>query len=133
MKVLYDLFGNESLLSTKLPQIHARPLLEVLEIVGKAEKTIGDLKEESFSTDMYNETKSQRDGILQRQDKPSFQPKKPEELVLVGPLVFVGNPLYGSAYSNCSHNNAFDDIDLTEISETFFPEVPTNLCEKRRF
>jgi hypothetical protein len=133
LSVLHSLFGGDTTLSTRLPQIHARPLLEILKIVGKAETTIGDLKEKSFSTVMYDETYSQRDGILKREENPSFQPKSPEDLVLVGPLIFAGNPLYGSAYTNCSHNKAFDDIDLTEIPETYLPRSPYKPLKKEPF
>ncbi|MCB1144033.1 MAG: hypothetical protein KDK54_17415 [Leptospiraceae bacterium] len=133
MEIIHELFGGETLYATKLPQIHAKPILEILKIVGKSEKTLKDLKEESFSTEMYHESNSQRDGFLKRQDNPSFQPKSPDELVLVGPLLYVGNPLYGTAYKSCTEKSSFDDIDLTEISETFLPRSPYKPLKKDPF
>lgn len=108
---------------TRLPQVHARAVNTVIEKLGKAPKRLVDLAGEYFPTVMFDETYSQRDGILTRVDKPSFQPTTPEDWVLSGPHFFVGTPFNKTPRQDCTHNNAYDDIDLTEIPADYLPRA----------
>ncbi|MDZ7697745.1 MAG: hypothetical protein U5R49_12760 [Deltaproteobacteria bacterium] len=67
--------GEVSAIEGRLPQIHGRELLGVLQKMAQTPKRLRDLQGEYFSTQMFNETHSQRDGQITRQDAPSFQPK----------------------------------------------------------
>ena len=64
---------------TRLPQIHAQPINRVIEKLAKAPLRLMDLEGDYYSTVMFDETYSQRDGILTRQDNPSFQPESADE------------------------------------------------------
>ncbi|MHC5828597.1 MAG: hypothetical protein ACYT04_75035, partial [Nostoc sp.] len=75
------------------------------------------------ATQLFNESNSQRDGILTRQDNPSFQPQNTNELVISGPHFYVGTPLNKVPRTRCSHSNAYDDIDLILISENYLPKA----------
>jgi len=107
----------------RLPQIHSRQLIEVIRKIVKAPKRLQDLKGQYFATEMFHESNSQRDGIITRQDDPSFEPQTPEEWVVSGPHFFVGTSFYRSPRETCTQHHHYDDIDLTEIPEDYLPRA----------
>nr|WP_321464387.1 hypothetical protein [uncultured Desulfobulbus sp.] len=110
-------------IEARLPQVHSREILAVLRKIVKAPQRLKDLNGNYFATQMFNEVHAQRDGITTRQDNPSFQPVNAEEWVLSGPHFFVATPFNKSCREACTHNNAYDDIDLTEIPENYLPRA----------
>ena len=72
---------------------------------------------------MFDETYAQRDGIVTRQEAPSFQPQAPDEWVVSGPHLFVGTPIAKSSMTDCTTNRSYDDIDLTEIVDDYLPRA----------
>lgn len=110
-------------LEARLPQVHSREILAVIRKIVKTPRRLKDLGSHYFQTQMFNEVHSQRDGYITRQDNPSFQPQNAEEWVLSGPHFFVGTPFNKSCREACTHNNAYDDIDLTEIPEHYLPRA----------
>jgi hypothetical protein len=116
---LYDK-ENTSYSEARLPSLHARQLISVLEKFAAQPRKLGDLKGEYMSTVMFDETYAQRDGYIKR--KTSF-PRDPEHLILSGPLFFVGNPLYKTPRGICSSNQAYDPIDLTNIPADYLPRT----------
>ena len=95
----------------------------MLERFAAGERALGDLQGEYFATVMFDETYAQRDGIITRQDNPSFQPTTVDEWVISGPHFYVGNPLNKSPRTSCLANTHYDDIDLTEIPEDYLPRA----------
>lgn len=110
-------------LQTRLPQMHANEIISVVEKLAKAPRRLMDLKGDYFSTEMFHEANSQRDGIITREEEPTFHPASPDEWVLSGPHFYVGTPLNKTPRNACTHNNAYDDIDLTEIPENYLPRA----------
>ncbi|MEA3410389.1 MAG: hypothetical protein U9R74_02495, partial [Pseudomonadota bacterium] len=110
-------------LQARLPQVHSRPLLKVLEKFAAMPRRLGDLKGRYLATVMFDETYAQRDGIITRQEDPSFQPGGPDEWVISGPHFFVGAPLNKTPRSSCTANGHYDDIDLTEIPDDYLPRA----------
>lgn len=110
-------------LEARLPKVHSRELLSVLQKFAEAPQKLADLKGEYYATEMFHESNAQRDGIITRQDDPSFQPASPEEWVISGPHFFVGNPLYQTPFTNVTSNRSWDPVDLTEIPEDFLPRA----------
>lgn len=110
-------------LHTRLPQIHAQTVNKVIEKMANAPKRLVDLAGEYFTTEMFHESNSQRDGILTRKDDPSHQPASVEDWVLSGPHFFVGTPLYQAPRQTCTHRNAYDEIDLTKIPKDYLPQA----------
>jgi hypothetical protein len=108
---------------SRLLQIHAIQLVRVIDKINITPKYLPNLKSKYFSTVMFDESYSQRDGILTRQDKPSFQPQNSSEWVVSGPHIFVGNPLSKNPRNLCQSKGAYDDINLTEISEAYLPKT----------
>lgn len=110
-------------IEARLPQVHSREILDVIRKIVKAPRRLKDLEGQFFSTEMFHESNSQRDGYITRQDNPSFQPQNAAEWVLSGPHFFVGTPFNKSCREACTHNNAYDDIDLTDIPIDYLPRA----------
>jgi hypothetical protein len=110
-------------LQSRLPQIHGQPILKVIEKLSLSPRRLMDLKEAYFATVMFDESSTQRNGIITRQEKPSFQPSCTDDWILSGPHFYVGTPLNKTPRNACTHNNAYDDIDLTQIPENYLPRA----------
>jgi len=115
--------ADTAALAARLPQVHSLEILHVLERFATVEKRLGDLRGEYFATMMFDESNSQRAGIITRQDDPSLQPMAPDVWVISGPHFYVGTPLNKTPRSRCVANTHYDDIDLTEIPEDYLPRA----------
>ena len=72
---------------------------------------------------MFDEAYAQRDGIITRQDSPSFQPRRADEWVVSGPHFYIGTPLNKTPRNTCTEKNHYDDIDLAAIPDDFLPRA----------
>ena len=116
---LYDEPGTPAL-QARLPALHSRELLGVLEKFAAYPKRLGDLSGEYFSTVMFDETYAQRDGTIRRDTR---FPASPAEWVLSGPHFFVGNPFYKTPRRECTQNSHYDVLDLTELPDDYLPRT----------
>jgi len=116
---LYDAEGTEAL-EARLPSLHSRQLISVLKKFATYPKRLGDLKGEYFSTEMWHETNSQKDGTIRRETR---FPKDAGELVLSGPHFFVGNPCNKTPRAECTQNSHYDVLDLTELPDDYLPRT----------
>jgi hypothetical protein len=111
-------------LQARLPALHAKKLASVLEKIARYPLRLSDLGEEYFPTTYWNETASQREGIIHRNaDRSSPYPSSPDELILSGPHFFVANPRYKSPRSVCSKNSDYDPIDLEILPDDYLPRT----------
>lgn len=110
-------------LQARLPQAHSQQILAVLQKFAAAPKRLGDLEGEYLATEMFHESNSQRDGIITRQDDPSFQPGRADEWVLSGPHFYIGTPFNKLAKSTCLRKNDYDEIDLNAMPDDFLPRA----------
>jgi len=110
-------------IEARLPQVHSREIIGVIQKIIQTPMRLKDLQGQYFATVMFDETYAQRDGFITRQDDPSFQPSNSEEWVLSGPHFYVGTPFNKTCRIACTHNNAYDDIDLTGIPEEYLPRA----------
>lgn len=110
-------------LQARLPQVHSRDILDVLRKFADAPRRLGDLEGSYLATVMFDETFAQRDGLITRQEDPSFQPRAADEWVLSGPHFYVGNPFNKTPRTSCTANGHYDDIDLTAIPDDFLPRA----------
>ncbi|MEQ6916025.1 Eco57I restriction-modification methylase domain-containing protein [Halomonas aquatica] len=121
---LYDEASTPPL-QARLPVLHARQLLSVLERFAAQPIRLGDLKDEYTSTVMFDETYAQRDGTIQRETR---FPQDSGEWILSGPHFFVGNPLFKSPRPGCKSNKDYDNLDLEALPDDYLPRtnyVPT--------
>ena len=116
---LYDEAGTPPL-QARLPALHARQLISVLEKFAAQPRRVGDLKGEYFSTVMFDETYAQRDGTIRRETRFSDDPG---QWVLSGPHFFVGNPFYKTPRSVCTTNSHYDCLDLTSLPDDYLPRT----------
>jgi hypothetical protein len=110
-------------LEARLPQIHAQTLIPVIEKLATVPKRLADIEGLYFATQMFNEKTGKDDGIITRQDTPSYQPSGVEDWVLNGPHFFVGTPFNKTCRTESTESSHYDDIDLTGISEDYLPRA----------
>ncbi|MBD2466314.1 DNA methyltransferase [Nostoc sp. FACHB-145] len=125
LEIFHSLLEDSTvqIIETRLPQVHARQLVTVIEKISQSPKYFTELDGKYFATELFHETNSQRDGILTRQDNPSFEPQNTNDWVISGPHFYVGTPLNKTPRTICNSKGAYDDIDLTEISENYLPRA----------
>ncbi len=116
---LYDEAGTPPL-QARLPALHARELIGVLDKFARQPKRLGDLQGEYYSTVMFDETYAQRDGTIRRQ---TCFPESPDQWILSGPHFFVGNPCYKTPRAQCTQNSHYDILDLTDLPDDYLPRT----------
>ena len=125
LKLFTKLFEDEGThyLQTRLPLIHSIQLVRVLEKFANTNIRLSDIRSEYFASTMFDETFAQRDGVITREDNPSFQPKNVDEWVVSGPHIFAANPFYKSSRESCTESAHYDRVDLTVVVENYLPRA----------
>jgi|HigsolmetaGSP11D_1036233.scaffolds.fasta_scaffold02914_2 hypothetical protein len=111
---LFD--GSDNWKQARLPVIHAKKLTEVLSRFATQEKTLANIREGIFSTELWHETNAQKDGTITRN---VHFPDSPLDLIYSGPHIGVANPLFKASRRDCRLNSDYDNIDLTRIPEDY--------------
>jgi hypothetical protein len=127
---LYDGPGTPPL-EARLPALHARELVVVLEKLSAAPRRLADLGDDVYATVMWDETNSQNDGTIRRETR---FPADPAELIYQGPHIYVSNPFYKTPRAICDTNLAHDPLDLTILPADYLPRtnyVPA--CDGRTY
>ncbi|MCO6440061.1 MAG: hypothetical protein J5I81_03010 [Nitrococcus mobilis] len=116
---LYDEAGTEGL-EARLPALHARQLLSVLEKFAAQSRRLGDLSGEYLSLEMWHETNAQKEGTIKRETR---FPENPEQWVLSGPHFFVASPFYKTPRAECTQNSHYDILDLQTLPDDYLPRT----------
>ncbi|WP_290436898.1 class I SAM-dependent DNA methyltransferase [Aeromonas caviae] len=116
---LYDESGTPSC-EARLPALHSVQLLAVLEKFSSQPIRLGDLAQEYYSTQHWNEVNAQDDGTMLRQTQ---FPKTTEQWILSGPHFYVGNPLYNTPKPICETHKAYDSLDLLTLPDDYLPRT----------
>ncbi|HET8636843.1 MAG TPA: hypothetical protein VFL96_08335, partial [Acidobacteriaceae bacterium] len=116
---LYDEAGIDAL-EARLPALHARQLMSVLDKFAAQRRRLEDLKGEYYSTQHWNEVNSQNDGTINRETR---FPETPEEWILSGPHFFIGNPFFKSPRPGCRSNKDYDVLDLQTLPDDYLPRT----------
>jgi len=119
---LYDEPGTPAT-QARLPAVHSRELVSVLEKFARVPRRLGDLKDDYFTTVCFDETYAQRDGTIRRDT--GFV-TSPADFVLSGPHFFVGNPLSKTPKRVCETHKAYDTLDLEHLPNDYLPR--SNYC-----
>ena len=116
---LYDAPGTPAL-QARLPAVHSRELVSVLEKFSLVPRRLGDLQGNYFTSEMWHETGAQKDGTIRRRstNEQGFV-SDPEEFVLSGPHFFVGNPLNKTPRAVCTQNSHYDVLDLETLPDEY--------------
>ena len=116
LETFAQLLGDEDWRGTRIPSVHARPLIEVLECIALQPVTLSNHSDSIYSSTCWNETLSIQDHTLRNQI--SF-PDNATESVYSGPYIGVGNPLYQVVRREYHSNNDYDPVDLEAIPEDY--------------
>lgn len=120
---LYDEPGTPPT-QARLPALHAGALASALRKLAAWPRRLADLADGYFSTVMFDETYSQRDGTLIRRALGDNNfPAAPQDWVLSGPHFFVANPFNKTPFRVCSSNKAYDPIDLEHLPDDYLPRT----------
>lgn len=114
---LYDEEGTEPR-AARLPALHARQLIGVLDKFVAHPRRLGDLKDDYYSLEMWHETNAQHDGTIRRETR---FPQQASGWVLSGPHFFVGSPFYKTPRAECTQNNHYDVLDLLTLPDDYLP------------
>lgn len=127
---LYDVDGTPET-QARLPSLHSKQLISVLKKFAIHDKRLVDIKGRYLSLEMWHETNAQKEGIIYRSTE---FPKSNNDWIVQGPHFFVGNPLYSTPRKVCSHNQAYDKLDLSFVPDEYLPR--TNYlpaCEENEY
>lgn len=117
--LLYDEAGtlpNEA----RLPAIHSKELLTVIEKFTLKDKLLIDIKERYVASGLWHETNAQDEGIIKRETR---FPNVVSELVYAGPYFYTGNPINKTPRTICVEKSQYDVIDLTNIKSDYLPRT----------
>ncbi|MGQ9951341.1 Eco57I restriction-modification methylase domain-containing protein [Pseudomonas aeruginosa] len=118
---LYDAPGTPAL-QARLPAVHSRELVSVLEKFARVPRRLGDLQGDYYTLEMWHETGAQKEGTIRRRNisEQGFV-SDPAEFVLSGPHFFVANPLNKTPRSVCTQNSHYDVLNLETLPDDYLP------------
>lgn len=108
--------GSENWEQAKLPALHTQQLLAILRCFSSQEETLQKLGNAIYSSQMWNETGAQNEGVIARN---VHFPEIMLEAIYSGPHIGVSNPLFKTSRRVCILNSDFDNIDLSFVSEHY--------------
>ncbi|MDK3021612.1 hypothetical protein QO239_03205 [Cupriavidus taiwanensis] len=116
---LYDEPGTPSL-RARLPALHAGTLSSVLQKLATYPRRLGDLGDDYFPTQHWNEKLAKDEGtITRRPASDNGFAATPEDWVLSGPHFFVATPFNKTPRKVCDTHKAYDVIDLETLPEDY--------------
>ena len=117
LKLFAKLFdGSEQWKEARLPVLHARQLVEVLECFAEQEKTLGSLGDDIYSTQLWDETNAQNSGSIKRD---VHFPESGLDMIYSGPHIGVANPLFKTSRRICELKSDYDNLDLANLPEDY--------------
>ncbi|MBE0645532.1 MAG: hypothetical protein IH600_15730 [Bacteroidetes bacterium] len=117
--VLYDDRKTDRT-TARLSTLHALELVDVLMKIADYPSKFANLKGRWYTTQHWNEVNAQKDGTIKRETR---FPKKPVELIISGPNIYVDNPMYKTPRRICTQGSDYDVCDLVVIPETYQPRT----------
>lgn len=119
----HSLFGSpdEPVLETPLPVVHSQDTLEVLRTLSRAGRSLEASGVEYGRTECWHETADVKTTHTIRRDTQF--PSRIDHLILNGPHIFVGNPLYQTPNEGCSSSGDYSRLDLESIPDDYLPRT----------
>lgn len=120
---LYDESGTPPN-QARLPALHANILSSVLAKLVAWPRQLFGLEGECEFTEMWDETRQQRDGTITRRSVPDNGfVQSDSELVLSGPHFYLANPFNKTPRRICTANGHYDVIDLVGLPIDYLPRT----------
>lgn len=108
--------GSDDWKLARLPILHAKPLVEVLECFLKQKRVLKTLKDTLFTTEMWHETNAQNEGTIVRS---VHFPESSLDMIYSGPHIGVANPLFKVSRHICKVNSDYDNLDLCVLPKDY--------------
>ena len=116
-------------LEARLPALHSRQLVSVLQRLAAQETSLADFDDQAKVSYGWHESGAQRDGTIRRQTGFTSDPV---EVILSGPHYFCGNPLYKTPRRSCVNNSDYDVLELDVLPDDYLPRVNyARACDRR--
>ena len=111
------LLADDEWHSARVLNIHAQPLMDVLEVIAMRNMTLRSDSMFVFSSQCWHETGARRAGTIV--DEIAF-PESSKEVVLSGAHIGTSNPLFQVTRATYRSPNDYDAVDLETIGETYY-------------
>lgn len=115
---LFD--GNDNWKQARLPALHAQPLLEILSCFAAQKKTLGNIRDDIYATQMWNETMAQKDGTIRSH---VHFPDSTVDSIYSSAQISILNPIAQTTRRIYRVNSDYDRVDLTNINENYMIRV----------
>lgn len=112
---LYDEEGTHYS-EARLPSIHSVAFISSLKKFEQYPNKLSEINKYYNATVMFDETGAQDNKIIERK---TLFPTNSKSFILSGPHFYVGVPLYKTPRRVCGTHKAYDNIDLTFISDSY--------------
>lgn len=112
--LLFD--SSDEWKKARLPVLHSVQLVDVLERFQNQALTLGQLRDQLFPTEMWDETGAKEKGIIV--NDPHI-PDMPISMIYSGPNIGMANPLFKAARKISEYNSDYDIVDLVYHSTGF--------------
>lgn len=124
LKTIASVF-NDFPLAPKLPFFFNSTLLAIAEKFGEASLRVSDVGNNNMVISrMWDESVAKKDGYIKAlPENETVFPDAAWEVILNGPHIFVGNPVFKNPQIKCPNPHAWDLIDLNSISDDYLPRV----------
>lgn len=123
--------GNKNWKEARMPTIHAKQILEVLQCFDSQNSMIDNIDGHMFVADLWNETTAQEDGYITRN---VHFPENNMDMIYSGPHIGVANPLFQASQRDCKTHRAFDSIDLLSVGEQYVQRMNyTVACDVQQY
>ena len=99
-----------------LPVCYSTDVVDVISIFSNIKKKVSSLGNDVYTTGMWHETNSQKDGFIKFD--VGFSDGS-EDSIYSGAQISIANPVFQSTRSNYKVNSDYDSVDLTNIPEDY--------------
>ena len=110
--------GDNDYVSAKISPIHTESMLTILSKFANQGELLKDLGEHISLNEMWHETNAQKDGTIQ---KNVHFAESSTDMIYSGPHIYLADPLFKTTRRKYSSNSDYDNIDLLNIDEHYYP------------
>ena len=119
LESIANIFNSDNWDTVTLPVLHSKRIVSVLNKFRKFPRRLKHIEDHIWSTQMLNETNSQKNGLIDH--KVGFVDRS--KFVLSGPHFYVANPFAKTPNENCSSKGDYSKIELSEIKPDYLPRT----------
>lgn len=121
LHVLSDLYeGVDDASSARFVFLHVEPILTVFAKMAASKDRWKQYENQILPTVLWDETKNQKEGTIKK--ILSF-PESKKSVILSGPHINLGTPMYQTARSKYNSSNDYDAVDYTNMQTNYWPRT----------